>query len=411
METDYQIFTDTENSNQHLESVDDDNIIEDSDDGTSLSDAIIQLQSIEEPQRPIDTTTLQLLREHGISMIPSDDSDSSLITNALQSGRKLVLSEAGKIVLNDPKFRKMFTDSPPHSSQAAAPMNTNKSENSLAVVQASPVKIIQKKMPIIPSKNFPLKTNKVIKILSAEQFKQICGRDLTNAIKKFTNDSSVVRTSSDFKLNSTNRNATIVQINNSKLKKNNTISKLRATSSIQQSPAHNAKNAEFKSPLITAQTNNKINIQEMDTTDIHAEQFSQIIHSENASNSNEIVQIITTDQISSHLVSNSNDLISVSPSYNNQLEQMSTSLSSDHQPQLPEQPSHQINDSEFIRQFTELKKLTEDLYKKVEILQKENDNFRIRISNLEVERHTQLAEESVHHDPNDDTEILSFIHR
>lgn len=35
-----------------------------------------------------------------------EDTDNTLITSALQSGRQLVLSDAGKLLLNDPKFRK-----------------------------------------------------------------------------------------------------------------------------------------------------------------------------------------------------------------------------------------------------------------------------------------------------------------
>lgn len=51
-------------------------------------------------------TTLEMLKTHGISMISEDDEDSSsnLLTSALQSGRTLVLSEGGKLVLNDSKI-------------------------------------------------------------------------------------------------------------------------------------------------------------------------------------------------------------------------------------------------------------------------------------------------------------------
>lgn len=50
--------------------------------------------------------TLDMLKTHGIAMMPEDDDDpsSNLLTSALQSGRKLVLSEGGRLVLNDTKI-------------------------------------------------------------------------------------------------------------------------------------------------------------------------------------------------------------------------------------------------------------------------------------------------------------------
>lgn len=51
-------------------------------------------------------TTLDILKNHGISMMSEDDEDpsSNLLTSALQSGRTLVLSEGGKLLLNDTKM-------------------------------------------------------------------------------------------------------------------------------------------------------------------------------------------------------------------------------------------------------------------------------------------------------------------
>lgn len=154
----------------------------DSDDGTSLSDAIIQLQNVDS-SKGFDMSTLQILKDHGITMLPQEDTETSLISSALESGRKLVLSEGGKLLLNDTKFKKTnIFDSPI--------LTTSPNE-----VLTNSVKIAKKPQIIIPNnKNMPLmKTNKVIKILSAEEFKQMCGGDVTNALKKFSTDGNSIK--------------------------------------------------------------------------------------------------------------------------------------------------------------------------------------------------------------------------
>lgn len=155
----------------------------DSDDGTSLSDAIIQLQNVDS-SKGFDMSTLQILKDHGITMLPQEDTETSLISSALESGRKLVLSEGGKLLLNDTKFKKNnIFDSPILTTSQANDVLTNS------------VKIAKKQQLIIPNnKNMPLmKTNKVIKILSAEEFKQMCGGDVTNALKKFSTDGNSIK--------------------------------------------------------------------------------------------------------------------------------------------------------------------------------------------------------------------------
>ena len=74
----------------------------------------------------------------------------------LQSGRKIVLSEAGKFALNETKIVKKVHQQP----------------------QSATIKII-KKGPTIShqssiNQNLPTKKNKIIKVLSSEEFKQIC---------------------------------------------------------------------------------------------------------------------------------------------------------------------------------------------------------------------------------------------
>lgn len=162
---------------------DTDNLIEKED---SLSDAIINLeQNTEQDPKNLDSNTLQMLKEHGIAMIPSDDSGSSLITSAIQSGRKIVLSEAGKFALNETRM------------QSTTPPTTKKT-----------IKIIKKTSPYMVSQQQQqqqsrqslgggsgggggggtIKTNKVIKILSAEEFKQICGGEVGGLKKIASSD-------------------------------------------------------------------------------------------------------------------------------------------------------------------------------------------------------------------------------
>lgn len=157
-----------------------------------------------------DTTTLQILKDHGISM--QDDTDSTLLNSALQSGRKLVLSDAGKMILNDPKFRKNIPlvraaatstaavqNAPPpppltFNNATAQPSNTIRFDQLRK--QKPPPIILQQPgggggiVTTAANKGMPLKTNKVIKILSAEEFKQMCGANASGStLKKISAES------------------------------------------------------------------------------------------------------------------------------------------------------------------------------------------------------------------------------
>lgn len=138
-----------------------------------------------------------------------DDTDSTLLNSALQSGRKLVLSDAGKLILNDPKFKKIMpvvhTSKPP--SLISTSSVTATVSHSDGTIPPNTIKLEQfrKQKPVLmpfpntgatnnnmaaSSKALPLKTNKVIKILSAEEFKQMCGANASNnTLKKISSDS------------------------------------------------------------------------------------------------------------------------------------------------------------------------------------------------------------------------------
>lgn len=96
-----------------------------------------------------------MLKDHGISML-ADDTENTLFNSALQNGRKLVLSDAGKLILNDMKYKKIVTtpsDIVPLTS-AAAPMTPVP-----AFVMKPKVSMPMPAKPIVT--NTGVKTNKV----------------------------------------------------------------------------------------------------------------------------------------------------------------------------------------------------------------------------------------------------------
>lgn len=142
------------------------------------------VKSIEEVNS-VNASTLALLKEHGIAM--QEDTDNTLITSALQSGRQLVLSDAGKLLLNDPKFKKTI----PTTGKQINTMPTSTSTKSPIIPLATKSSIgpstfkfeyVKKKPTILTpnTKAMPLETNKVIKILSAEEFKLMVGNNTGN---------------------------------------------------------------------------------------------------------------------------------------------------------------------------------------------------------------------------------------
>ncbi|KFB48604.1 AGAP006384-PA-like protein [Anopheles sinensis] len=181
----------------------------------SLSDAITNLeQNTETDPKKLDTSTLQLLEEHGIAMMPSDDTG-SLITSAIKSGRKIVLSEAGKFALKETRVLHSQASTTAQLQQQPQPrqtLHTATVAHGSGVVTTKPktIKIIKKQSSASygvglanqqhqqqqqqqqqhrqhvqhhvqqtgTGTTATIKTNKVIKILSAEEFKQICGGEM-----------------------------------------------------------------------------------------------------------------------------------------------------------------------------------------------------------------------------------------
>lgn len=128
----------------------------------------------------MDSPALQMLKDHGIAMLP-EDTDNTMINSALQSGRKLILSDAGKLILNYPKTVKNGAGSTSITEQIMK--NVIRTENAVKRKTSVVAPVIS------PAKNPGLKTNKVIKILSAEEFNKMCGnKSANNTFRKVVND-------------------------------------------------------------------------------------------------------------------------------------------------------------------------------------------------------------------------------
>uniref|UniRef100_A0A336M321 CSON011227 protein n=1 Tax=Culicoides sonorensis TaxID=179676 RepID=A0A336M321_CULSO len=140
---------------------DTDDLIEE-DDGISVSEMINQMDDPPRASPSIESLGLKVLKEHGIQLLPQDDTN--IIQNALESGCKLVLSEAGKIVLKNAKFSNILPNftSP---STSITPIMSRKRTN----VSTSPVKSPQKIIKLSPHNQSkfqpstsPIKSNKIV---------------------------------------------------------------------------------------------------------------------------------------------------------------------------------------------------------------------------------------------------------
>lgn len=132
-----------------------------------------------------------MLKDHGISMI--DDTENTLFNSALQNGRKLVLSDAGKLLLNDLKLKKpIFTATnsisqqqqapPPTLTSIATPQQQQTAAMTMATQKTPPPTTIRNSISssdamatksksgiLMPIKQIPLKTNKVVFFTEQQQ--------------------------------------------------------------------------------------------------------------------------------------------------------------------------------------------------------------------------------------------------
>lgn len=119
-------------------------------------------------------------------MLPVDNSDNTIINSALQSGRKLILSDAGKQLISN--YPKVTNSDIVNTIQSATDDTVTTYQNAIKPDALNKRKTSTVIMSGVPSKSTtPLKTNKIIKILSAEEFNKMCGGKVpNNAFKKVT---------------------------------------------------------------------------------------------------------------------------------------------------------------------------------------------------------------------------------
>lgn len=80
-----------------------------------------------------------MLKDHGISMMPEDeDTSKELLATALQNGRQLVLSEGGKLLLNETK--KIHNNNNNGKSASSSSGNTNSNTSNVRNYTVLPVR-------------------------------------------------------------------------------------------------------------------------------------------------------------------------------------------------------------------------------------------------------------------------------
>ncbi|XP_068139899.1 uncharacterized protein Atac3 isoform X1 [Drosophila tropicalis] len=127
-------------------------------------------------------TALNMLKSHGIADMMQDNDDEAskdMLNTALQNGRKLVLSEAGRMVLHETKTTQSVNGSTPTYRKIANPVtNTHSSPP-----QKIRMNVIKQKESISPSTCAGLTKNKNIRIISLTDFKKLCGSSTDNQAK------------------------------------------------------------------------------------------------------------------------------------------------------------------------------------------------------------------------------------
>lgn len=100
---------------------DDDDLIEE-DNNSTIGDAFMQMPDTESTQT--SKAGMEILKEHGIQLMKVDDSG-SVIQSALDSGRRLILSEAGKFILKNAINHNIFPTPDKAASTALARQKFN----------------------------------------------------------------------------------------------------------------------------------------------------------------------------------------------------------------------------------------------------------------------------------------------
>ncbi|KXJ83661.1 hypothetical protein RP20_CCG003603 [Aedes albopictus] len=386
----------------------------------SLSDAIINLeQNTEQDPKNLDSNTLQMLKEHGIAMIPSDDSGSSLITSAIQSGRKIVLSEAGKFALNETRVQSSNASTGTVSSAVTSTIPTTTKKTIKIIKKTSPYMVSQQQQQHHLQQRQALghtggggtiKTNKVIKILSAEEFKQICGGEVSGIKKissqdyrKTVHPSGAIRTPHML-------HRPPGTFAGSKQIKKIVMTKNRLPGSV-PGPGENVI-SKFSS----------VNSYGSNSSIINSNQNRHIITSADGvkrlrtATGMEIISKLPTKIPQDTVVSvegnggavlgsrQSTGIVPISSVSQQQQQQRVVSSNSNVSSNNATLSGTSMTLGELERHFLELRKQTDDLRKQFELSQKQNEEYRARVDKLEKE--VQTLKQSSSNNPNNFIEIL-----
>ncbi|XP_055845102.1 ankyrin-3 isoform X2 [Episyrphus balteatus] len=149
-----------------------------------------------------DNPAVNLLKSHGISIMNDDeDTSNNLLTTALQNGRQLVLSEGGKLLLNEAKkmSKTPFTDSikllsnPPSQPTPVGLVKITNKQGAKHIETKFRPNIIHKPKPTFTTPTPKDVTGKNIRIISLNDFKKIYGNGNIKSVPTPINKSQVVK--------------------------------------------------------------------------------------------------------------------------------------------------------------------------------------------------------------------------
>ncbi|XP_011290545.2 probable serine/threonine-protein kinase tsuA isoform X2 [Musca domestica] len=154
---------------------------------------IAELENIKETGI-IGDSTINLLKSHGISMMPDDDTSKDMLNTALQNGRQLILSEGGKLLLNETKKIQNNNNTNLNNNNNFNINGSNKTivpararNDSATYVSSSSNSNVSRLKPNVITKakdNQHVTKNKNIRIISINDFKKLYGNTNLKAMQK-----------------------------------------------------------------------------------------------------------------------------------------------------------------------------------------------------------------------------------
>ncbi|XP_053674388.1 serine/threonine-protein phosphatase 6 regulatory ankyrin repeat subunit C [Anopheles nili] len=384
----------------------------------SLSDAITNLvQSTKADPKNLDSTTLQMLKDHGITLMPSDDTG-SLITSAIKSGRKIVLSEAGKFALKETRNMHTHHHQPVHQlhKQTIHPVSTVHGAGGVHP-KTKTIKIIKKQSSSagsygvsIPGQQHhshlhhvhqssggtppTIKTNKVIKILSAEEFKQICGGEVGSIKRVPSSEYKKAVTSATVRVPINSRPHVLPAPGGGLSTKH--ISKIVMTKSGQRIPVMTG--SKSGSEVVQAKLNSSSSASGSGSVSLanglssghnrHIITSADGVKRLRTATGMEIISSLPTKLPQDTVVSVETSPSSRVGSVYHRVTTLGNSTSANSSQSNSTTPASSLMVEMLERQLLEVKKQTEDLRKQFELSQKQNEEYRTRVQKLEKEVQT-----------------------